>query len=122
VPLLVGEREWDEAEQVDHEDEEHQRRDVREPAVDALCRQSLLGHLRLRDLVDLLAECLRPPAARAHQRHADDHRQDRPEDQVGDCLGDREVERAEMDRDPRMLLELLGRVELPLRERHLWQS
>ena len=43
---LAGQRQRDEAEEVDHEDEEHQRRDVREPAADRLVRQPLLGDLR----------------------------------------------------------------------------
>ena len=60
VPRLAGERQRDEAEQVDDEDEEHQRRDVREPAADRLGRQPLLGDLGLRDVVDDLADRLAP--------------------------------------------------------------
>ena len=122
VPLLVRERQRDEADQVDDEDEEHQRGDVREPAVDRLRRQPLLGDLGLRDLVDLLAERLRPdrrrarisPTPRIMVRSGTEH-------QVGDRLRDREVERADVDRDPRVLLELLRRVELALRQRDLRQ-
>ena len=44
-------------------------------------------------------------------------RQHAPEHQVDDGLRDREVQRAEMDRHPLVLLELLRRVELAARER-----
>ena len=53
------------------EDEEHQRRDVREPAADRLRRQALLGDLRLGDLVDLLAERLAQPTGRLTRISAD---------------------------------------------------
>ncbi len=65
VPRLARQRQRDEPEQVDHEDEEHQRRDVREPAADRLRRQALLGDLRLRDLVGQLADRLAAPGMRA---------------------------------------------------------
>jgi hypothetical protein len=117
---LVRERQRDEADHVDHPDEEHQRRHVGEPAADRLVRQPLLGDLRLRDLVDDLAHGL-PPAGlvlRAdldpHQQDPDRHRQDRAEDQVRHGLVDREVERAELDRDPLADLEVVLRVELLL--------
>ena len=58
VPLLVGERQRDEPEQVDDEDEQHQGRDVREPATDRLVREPLLGDLGLRDVVDQLTDRL----------------------------------------------------------------
>src|SRR6478735_7808311 len=67
---LPGQRQRYEAEEVDDEDEEHQRRDVREPAADRLVRQALLGDLRLRDLVDDLAERL--PAAGPLDAHQPD--------------------------------------------------
>src|SRR5262245_43662485 len=121
VPGLPRQRQRDEPEQVDDENEEQQRRDVREPAADRLRRQSLFGDLDLRDLVELLADRL--PRVRldakvpAHQDEAEQDRQHRPEQEVDDRLRDREVERAEVDRHPFVLLELLGRVELAARER-----
>ena len=84
-------------------------------------RQPLLGDLGLRDLVDHLAEGL--PATglladpRAHEDDAEDDRQQGTEHQVDDGLGDREVERAEVDRHQFFLLELRRRVELTARER-----
>src|SRR5215468_1427296 len=51
VPLLAGQRQRDEADQVDREDEEQQRGDVRKPQRDRLRRQALLGDLYLGDLV-----------------------------------------------------------------------
>ena len=87
----------------------------------AFVRQSLLGDLRLRDLVDLLAEGL--PRVRldlhapAHEEDPERHRQHRAEHQVDDGLRDRQVERADVDRDPLVLLELVGRVELAAGER-----
>ena len=42
---------------------------------------------------------------------------DRAEHQVHDGLRDRQVERAEVDRHPLVLLELLGRIELASCER-----
>ena len=99
------------------EDEDQQRRHVREPAADRLRRQALLGDLHLRDLVDRLADRL-PAVERlaAHQDEAEQDRQDGAEHQVDDRLRDREVERAEVDRDPLVLLELGRRVELAARE------
>ena len=61
---LAGERQRQEAEQVDDEDEEHQGRHVREPEPDRLARQPHLGDLRLRDVVDHLADGLPPARAR----------------------------------------------------------
>src|SRR5579862_1871573 len=58
VVRLARERQRNEADQVDDEDEEHQRRDVREPERDRLVRQAGLGDLRLRDVVERLAEGL----------------------------------------------------------------
>ena len=121
VPLLPGERQRDEAEQVHDPDEEHDRGDVREPAADRLRRQALLRDLGLRDLVDGLADRLAPvgkerePAA--HREEPERDREDGSDQQVDDGLRDREVERAEVDRDPLVLLELGGRVELAPGER-----
>ena len=116
VPRLAGERQRDEAEEVDDEDEQQQARHVGEPAADRLRRQALLGDLRLRDLVDLLADrlaCARLDAdARAHEEDPERHRDDRAEQQVHDGLVDRHVDRAEVDLDPGIELELVRRVEL----------
>jgi hypothetical protein len=123
VVRLTSYRERDEAEQVDREDEEQQRRHVGEPATERLRRQPLLRDLRLRDLVERLADGL--PAA-GHERQAASHReepehdrQDRAKHQVNDGLRDRQVERAQVDRDPLVLLELRRRVEAPSGERRL---
>ena len=95
---LAGERQRDEPEHVDDPDEEHQRRDVREPAADRLRRQPLLGDLHLRDLVDLLADRLAAAEALvraelpAHQADPEQDRQHRAEHQVRDRLVDRHVE------------------------------
>src|SRR5436190_19102692 len=118
---LARQRQRNEPEQVDDEDEQEQRRDVRKPASDRLGGQALLGDLDLRDLVELLADGL--PRVRldgeapAHEDEAEQDRQDGAEHQVDDGLRDREVERAEVDRNPFMLLELRRRVERAARER-----
>ena len=105
VPRLAGERQRDEAEEVDDEDEEQQARHVGEPAADRLRRQALLGDLRLRDLVDLLADrlaCARLDAdARAHEEDPERHRDDRADHQVHDRLVDRHVERRRGGSGPR---------------------
>src|ERR1041385_2974231 len=81
VPLLAGERQRDEADDVHRPDEQEQRRDVREPSADGLRGQSLLGDLRLRQLVDRLADRLtlarqqREPAP--HQEEAEQDRHER---------------------------------------------
>ena len=80
-------------------------RAVREPAGDRLRRQALLGDLRLRDLVDQLAQRLAPvgPSTGGRQRMKTmpiTIESDRAEQQVGDGLVDRHVERADVDRDP----------------------
>ena len=123
VPRLPRQRQRDEAEQVDHEDEEEQRRDVGEPAGDRLGREPLFGDLRLGDLVERLADRL-PLAGQesepaAHREEPEPDRAQRPQHQVDDRLRDREVERAEVDRDPLVLLELGRRVEVAARERGL---
>ena len=101
---LVRERERDEAEHVDDPDEDHQRRDVREPASDRLRGQPLLGDLHLRDLVDRLAERLPPVRAAtgldAHEDDPDDDRDDRAEHEVRDGLVDRHVDRADLGSGP----------------------
>ena len=119
LPALVRERQRDESEHVDDPDEDHERRDVREPAPDRLRRQALLGDLDLRDLVDRLAERL--PAVRAaaradtHEHEAERDRADRAEHEVHDRLVDRHVDRAELQlRAPRMQVPLHRRVELRL--------
>src|SRR5512132_1874233 len=121
VVRLPGDRQRNEAQQVDDEDEQQQRRDVREPAADRLGREPLLRDLRLRDLVDRLADrlALARPFAEvvAHQEDPEQDRHDRAEHQVDDSLRDREVERAEVDRDPWVLLELRRGVEVSARER-----
>src|SRR5262249_12099826 len=53
----------------------------------------------------------------AHEKEAEEDRDGGAEQQVDDRLRDRQVERAEVDRDPFVLDELLRRVELALRER-----
>src|SRR5437764_3747564 len=116
VPRLARQRKRDEPDQVDDEDEEHQRGDVREPAPDRLRGQALLGHLRLGHVVDQLAG--RPAAGQrrpAHQDEPEQHRQRAADHQVPDGLRDREVQRAEVDRHPLVLLELRRRVEMPAR-------
>jgi hypothetical protein len=79
VPRLAGERQWDEPDEVDHEDEQEQGRDVRKPAADRLRGQALLGDLRLGDVVDLLAEGLPRVGldvqAPAHEDDPERHRQ-----------------------------------------------
>ena len=78
----------------------------------AFVGQPLLGDLRLRDLVDLLAERLATARLLGpHQRDAEQDRQRGADHQVDDGLRDREVQRAEVDRDPLVLLELRRRVE-----------
>src|SRR2546430_9276997 len=125
VPRLTGQRQRNETEQVDDEDEEEKRRDVREPAADGLRRQPLLGDLNLRNLVDLFADGLPHPGfdakAHSHQQDSEEDRQDGPEHEVGNCLRDRQVERAQMDGDPVVLLELLDRIERAPRKRCLWK-
>src|SRR4051794_13691199 len=120
VVRLARDRQRDEAEQIDHEDEQQQRRDVREPARDRLRRQTLLRHLHLSDLVDRLADRLaRAGTLVEPEPHQEDPEQDchqRAQHQVDDRFGDREVERAEMDRHPLLLLELLRRIEVAARE------
>jgi len=77
--------------------------------------------LRLGDLVDLFPEGL--PCIRldlhlpAHEEDPERHREDRAEHQVDDCFRDRQVEGADVDRDPLVLLELVSRVELAPCER-----
>jgi hypothetical protein len=106
------------SERVDDEDEQHQRRDVWEPAPDRLPRQALLGDLGLHHLVDELAEGVPPALGLPLHQHDPEHdRHDRAEQEVGHCLRDREVQRAQVDRDPGVLLELLLRMELALSER-----
>src|SRR5437667_460651 len=84
----------DEDEQIDDEDEEEERRDIREPPPDRLRRQSLFGDLHLCNLVDLLADGLPYPRlyteTNAHQEDPEQDRQDGPEQEVGNCLRDRE--------------------------------
>src|ERR1051326_3390003 len=115
VPLVAGERQRDEADEVHREDEEEERCDVREPAPYRLRGQSLLRDLRLRDLVQRLAYGL--PLARqecepaAHREDADEDRQRGTDGEVHHRLVDRHVERAEMDPDPLLELELVRRVE-----------
>src|SRR5919197_455556 len=117
VPGLAGQRQGDEPDHVHDPDEEHERRDVREPAADRLRRQALLGDLRLGDLVDLLPHRPAPGQRRAaHQDEAEEDRQRAADHQVDDRLRDREVERAEVDRDPLVLLELGRGVEVAARE------
>ena len=88
--------------------------------MDRLRRQPLLGDLRLRDLVDLLADRL--PSSGLHAEanpHEPDPEQDRqsgPEHEVGNGLRDREVQRAEVDRNPIVLRELLGGIEFAARK------
>ena len=112
---LPGERQRDEAEHVHHPDEQHQARDVREPPPDRLGRQALLRDLRLRHLVERLADRLaarrqqREP--RAHQHDAEQDRQCRADPEIDDGLRDREVERPDVDRDPFVQRDLVGRVE-----------
>ena len=119
VPRLAGQRQRDEAEQVDHEDEEQQGRDVREPAAERLRRQPLLRDLILRELVQRLADRLAlarqqgEPAP--HREDPERARQDGAEHEIRDRLRDRQVDRADVDRDPRVLLELRRRVEVPRR-------
>src|SRR5215471_253150 len=123
VPRLPRQRERDEAEEVDDEDEQQQRGHVREPAAHRLRRQPLLRDLRLRHLVQRLADRLPPigqqgePAA--HREDPESDRAQRPEHQVDDGLRDRQVQRPEVDGDPVVLLELGRRVEVPARERRL---
>ena len=86
VPRLAGQRQRDEAEDVDRPDEQQQREDVREPEAHGLGRQALLGDLHLRDVVDPLADGL-PLAGLAHQPEAKQEvrqqdRDRRPEEQV----------------------------------------
>ena len=120
---LARERQRDETQQVDDEDEEEERGDVRKPAADRLRRQPLLGDLRLRNLVDLLADRLPNPRLsadrHAHQDDSEQDRQDGREHQVGNRLRDREVQWAEVDGNPLVLLELLDGIELAARERRL---
>jgi hypothetical protein len=118
VPFLVRDRQRDEPDQVDDEDEEHQRGDVWEPQPDSLRGEALLRDLGLRDLVDELAQRLASAAGLpAHEHEPEQDGQDRAQHQVRDGLVDGEIERAQVDRDPRVLLELLLRMELALGER-----
>src|SRR4029450_13141144 len=117
VPGLAGDRERDEPDQVDHEDEQQQRGDVRNPAGDRLRRKALLGDLHLGDFVDLFADRLAFAAAGAHQPKPEQDRQSGADEEVDDRLGDRQVDRAEVDRDPLVLLELRRRVEFAPRQR-----
>src|SRR5207302_511261 len=88
---------------------------VREPAADRLGRQPLLRNLRLRDLVERLAHGL--TAARqqgettAHREDAERDRQRCADREIDDRLVNRHVERAEVDGDPLLELELVRRVE-----------
>src|SRR5207237_2526214 len=72
--------------------------------------------LRLRDLVDLLADRLADAWLHAepdtHEHDPEEDRQHRPDHQVRDCFVDRHVQRPEMDRNPRMQLELVLGVEI----------
>jgi hypothetical protein len=78
---------------------------------------ALVGDLHLGDLVDRLAERLAPVRAasrlHAHQHEPEEDR-DSAEEQVGDGLVDREVERPKVDRHPLVQRPLGGRVELLL--------
>src|SRR5438132_4458562 len=117
VPLLSRERQRDEADEVHREDEEEERRDVREPAADRLRGQTLLRDLRLRELVDCLPHGL-PLAGQegepaAHREEPERNREQRRDREVDDRLVDRHVERAEVDRDPLLELELVRGVERP---------
>jgi hypothetical protein len=111
----------DEPEHVHDPDEEKQGGDVREPAPDRLRRQPLLCDLHLRDLVHLLADRLAAADVLvgghlpAEQAEPEEDGQHGAEHQIHDSLRDREVEAADMDRDPLVLLELGRRVELAAR-------
>jgi hypothetical protein len=65
-------------------------------------------------LADRLPTVERLPA---HEHEPEQHRQCGAEPEVDHGLRDRQVERAEVDRDPLVLLELRRRVELAARER-----
>jgi hypothetical protein len=68
----------------------------------------LLRDLCLRDLVDLLADRAPPRQhSPAHEHETEEDRHRGSEQEVGDGLRDREIERAEVNRHPRVLLELL---------------
>jgi hypothetical protein len=112
---LAGERERDEPEQVDDEDEDQKRRAVGEPRGHRLRRKARFCNLRLRDVVDHLAEGLPRPGDDGelppHETEAEEDRDQRPEEQVHDRAIDRHVDRAEVDRHPVLELELVGRVE-----------
>ena len=118
---LARERQRDEAEQVDHEDEEQQRATYGNQRADRLGGSPCSRDLRLGDLVDRLADrlpcCSGSSASRLRiVKMPSAIVQERAEHQVDDRLRDREVERAEVNRDPLVLLELRRRVEVAPRE------
>ena len=110
--LLVRERQGDEPEDVDGPDEDHQRGAVRKPACDRMRREPLLGDRYLRDLVDRLSERLAPVRLASdldpHEHDPDETRAERSEQEVGDRLVDRHVDRPDVNRDPRVQVPLLG--------------
>jgi hypothetical protein len=116
VELLVGQRQRDEADEVEHPDEEEERGHVREPEPDRLRGQPLLGDLGLDDVVDRLADGLArvriDPDAEAHEADPEGHRDQAAQPEVGDRLVDREVDRAEVDRQPGLELELVLGIEV----------
>ncbi len=82
----------------------------------------MLGDLHLRDFVDLLADRL-PNSRRSAGAHPNPHQEDSEEDrhdgrdhEVDNRLSDRQIQWAEVDRNPIVLLELLDGIELATRE------
>src|SRR6185437_14500915 len=115
VPRVAGQRQRDEADHVHREDEEEERGYVRKPAADRLRRESLLRDLRLCELVDGLPHRLAPAGQQrepaAHREDPERDREQRRDREIDDGLVDRHVERAEVDPDPLLELELLRGVE-----------
>jgi hypothetical protein len=89
------------------------------PASGRLLRQVPLGDLRLEELVEALSGGLAPARpkreAEAHEPDAEEDGDEPTEPEVGHGLVDREVERPELDLDPRRKLELVRRVEVSRR-------
>ena len=116
VEVLVRERQRDEPDHVQDPDEEEERGAVGEPHRGRLLRQVALGDLPLERVVDALADRLPPPRAqRAAEAHDPDPEQDGDEPaepDVGDRLVHGQVDRADLDRDPRVEGELLGGIEV----------
>ena len=83
----------------------------------AFAGDARLGDLLLDELVDRLAGRLPAVGAQrepeAHEPDAEEDREEPAQPEVDDRLVDREVERADLDRDPRVEDELVLRVEVP---------